>query len=74
MKLLCTVSKILMCWKLCHETSIENGLTNLEIQKYIFKVRELTRHTLPCFEGISLLFFFKEKSALLIAQNHNYNL
>ena len=27
MKLLCTVSKILMCWKLCHETSIEDGLT-----------------------------------------------
>ena len=26
MKLLCTVSKILMCWKLCHETPIEDGL------------------------------------------------
>jgi len=26
MKLLCTVSKILMCWKLCHETPVEDGL------------------------------------------------
>jgi hypothetical protein len=26
MKLLCTVFKILMCWKLCHETLIENVL------------------------------------------------
>ena len=26
MKLLCIVSKILMCWKLCHEISIEDDL------------------------------------------------
>jgi len=32
MKLLCTVSKILMCWKLCHETPIEDGL-RIELQK-----------------------------------------
>ena len=27
MKLLCTVSKILMCCKLCHETPIEDDLS-----------------------------------------------
>jgi len=29
MKLLCTVSKILMCWKLCHETPIEDDWCRL---------------------------------------------
>jgi putative lipase involved disintegration of autophagic bodies len=39
MKLLCTVSKILMCWKLCHETPIEDDLR--QKKKYFSVVAEL---------------------------------
>jgi hypothetical protein len=61
MKLFCTVSKILMCWKLGHETPTETGLTTV--------IQHIT--PMPCILRISLM-VMKIEVACWVGHRHCY--